>query len=126
MLSGIGDPEDLKSRGIATSIALKGVGRNLQDHISIAVAYARKEPGPLHSMLRLDRIIRELGKAYFLCTGVAADSFGSVTAFLRSGRRFTDIQRRIRHSIKAGHLSVGCEGRRKDLLEFGTFSGGQR
>ena len=93
MLSGIGDPEELKSHGIATSIALKGVGRNLQDHISIAVSYARKEAGPLHSMLRLDRVVRELGKAYFLGTGVAADSFGGVTAFLRSGRTpLPDIQ----------------------------------
>ena len=93
MLSGIGDPEELNSHGIATSIALKGVGRNLQDHISIAVAYARKEPGPLHSMLRLDRMVRELGKAYFVGIGVAADSFGGVTAFLRSGRApLPDIQ----------------------------------
>jgi choline dehydrogenase/4-pyridoxate dehydrogenase len=93
MLSGIGDPEELNSHGIPTSIALNGVGRNLQDHISIAVAYARKEPGPLHSMLRLDRMVRELGKAYFLGTGVAADSFGGVTAFLRSGRApLPDIQ----------------------------------
>jgi 4-pyridoxate dehydrogenase len=68
MLSGIGDPKELRNHGMATSIALKGVGRNLQDHIAIAVAYARKEPGPLHSMLRLDRILRELGKAYFLGT----------------------------------------------------------
>jgi choline dehydrogenase/4-pyridoxate dehydrogenase len=93
MLSGIGDPEELKSHGIATSIALKGVGRNLQDHISAGVAYTRKEPGPIHEMLRFDRIVRELGKAYFLGTGIAANTVGSITAFLRSGRAvLPDIQ----------------------------------
>jgi 4-pyridoxate dehydrogenase len=93
MLSGIGDPEELKSHGIATSIALKGVGRNLQDHISVGVAYARKEPGPIHQMLRFDRIVRELGKAYFLGTGIASNAVGSITAFLRSGRApIPDIQ----------------------------------
>jgi 4-pyridoxate dehydrogenase len=86
MLSGIGDPEELKSHGITTSIALKGVGRNLQDHISVAVAYTRKEPGPIHAKLRIDRILPELGKAYFLGTGVFASMFGGVTGFLRSGR----------------------------------------
>jgi choline dehydrogenase/4-pyridoxate dehydrogenase len=65
MLSGIGDPEELKRHGIATTVALKGVGQNLQDHLSVIVAYARKVAGPLHAKLRLDRILRELGKAYF-------------------------------------------------------------
>jgi choline dehydrogenase/4-pyridoxate dehydrogenase len=93
MLSGIGDPAELKSHGIATSIALMGVGRNLQDHISVIVAYARKKPGPLHAKLRLDRILRELGKAYFFGAGIAADTFGGMTAFLRSGRTpLPDIQ----------------------------------
>jgi 4-pyridoxate dehydrogenase len=93
MLSGIGDPGELKSQGIATSVALKGVGHNLQDHISVGIAYARKEPGPIHYMLRFDRIVRELGKAYFLGTGIAAKTVGSLTAFLRSGRAtLPDIQ----------------------------------
>ncbi len=33
MLSGVGDPEDLKPHGIAVQAALKGVGKNLQDHL---------------------------------------------------------------------------------------------
>lgn len=93
MLSGIGDPDELKHHGIATSVALKGVGHNLQDHISVGIAYARKEPGPIHQMLRFDRILREIGKAYFLGTGIAANTVGSLTAFLRSGKSpLPDIQ----------------------------------
>ena len=52
MLSGIGDPEMLSAHGIAVRVPLRGVGRNLQDHISAAVAYRRREPGPLHARMR--------------------------------------------------------------------------
>lgn len=63
-LSGIGDPEELKAQGIVVRVPLKGVGKNLQDHISAAVSYLRKSPGPLHRAMRFDRIARELGNAY--------------------------------------------------------------
>jgi choline dehydrogenase-like flavoprotein len=39
MLSGIGDPDELKKHGIAVKHALKGVGKNLQEHISAPVHY---------------------------------------------------------------------------------------
>ena len=57
MLSGIGDPEMLRAHGITVRVPLRGVGRNLQDHISAAVAYRRREPGPLHARMRADRLL---------------------------------------------------------------------
>jgi 4-pyridoxate dehydrogenase len=84
LLSGIGDPAELKSLGIATRVALPGVGKNLQDHISAPVAYARKEPGPLHRTMRLDRITRELAKAYLFGKGIATDLPGGPMAFLKT------------------------------------------
>jgi 4-pyridoxate dehydrogenase len=39
MLSGIGDPAELKAIGIDARVALSGVGKNLQDHISAPIAY---------------------------------------------------------------------------------------
>jgi choline dehydrogenase-like flavoprotein len=84
MLSGVGDPAELKGAGIDVKIPLKGVGKNLQDHMSSPVAYARKEPGPLHRSMRIDRIVRELGKAYFLGKGIATDLPAGAMAFLRS------------------------------------------
>ncbi len=57
MLSGIGDPERLAPHGIATRVALPGVGRNLQDHVVCDVRWRRQgQEGPLHRGLRLDRI----------------------------------------------------------------------
>ena len=84
MLSGIGDPEALRAHGIAVAAPLPGVGRNLQDHISAAVAWRRREPGPLHAKMRLDRIALDLGKTYFFGSGISADLPGGVMAFLKS------------------------------------------
>ena len=43
-LSGIGDPERLSALGIPLVAALPGVGRNLQDHVDIAVTYTSRLP----------------------------------------------------------------------------------
>jgi 4-pyridoxate dehydrogenase len=84
MLSGIGDPAALRGHGIAVAAPLPGVGRNLQDHISAAIAWRRCEPGPLHAKMRLDRIALDLGKTYFFGSGISADLPGGVMAFLKS------------------------------------------
>ncbi len=84
MLSGIGDWEHLKAHGIAATVPLPGVGRNLQDHISAGIAWRRREPGPLHRAMRLDRVAVALGRAYVRGAGIASDVPGGVTAFLKS------------------------------------------
>jgi 4-pyridoxate dehydrogenase len=83
MLSGIGDPDELSAHGIPVAVALRGVGRNLQDHISAGIAWRRRQPGPLHRRMRLDRIAIELARAYCLGTGLASDWSGGVVAFLK-------------------------------------------
>jgi choline dehydrogenase-like flavoprotein len=82
--SGIGDPVELKAHGIAVRTALKGVGQNLQDHTSAGVDCLRKEQGPLHRKLRLDRIVPEVARAHFFGTGMAASVPNNVMAFLKS------------------------------------------
>ena len=84
MLSGIGDPKQLAAQGIKTQVALKGVGANLQDHVSVVVMYQRKEPGPFHKMMRLDRIGPAIIQAYLTGTGFASDVPGGVVGFLKS------------------------------------------
>jgi 4-pyridoxate dehydrogenase len=84
LLSGIGDPDALRAHGIAVAAPLAGVGRNLQDHISAGIGWRRREPGPLHRAMRLDRLAVALGQAYFRGAGIAADVPGGVTAFLKS------------------------------------------
>jgi 4-pyridoxate dehydrogenase len=84
MLSGIGDPDELRAQGIAPVAPLPGVGRNLQDHISAGILWRRREPGPLHVKMRLDRIAVDLAKTYFFGSGLSADLPGGVMAFLKS------------------------------------------
>jgi choline dehydrogenase/4-pyridoxate dehydrogenase len=84
MLSGIGDPDELRTHGIDVKVALSGVGRNLQDHISAAIVYERKAPGPFHRAMRIDRILAALAQAYFTGEGIAADQPTGQMAFLKS------------------------------------------
>ena len=94
MLSGIGDPAELKKVDIKACVPLPGVGKNLQDHISAPITYARKQPGPLHRAMRLDRIARALARAYFLGKGIATDLPAGAMAFLRSphAKTLPDVQ----------------------------------
>ncbi len=94
MLSGIGDPEELRSHGIAVRAPLKGVGKNLQDQVVARLAYSRDEPGPFHRMMRLDRAVVEFGKAYLFGSGKATELPSAGLAFLRSGSdvKVPDVQ----------------------------------
>ena len=57
MLSGIGDPDALRAAGIKPQVALRGVGQNLQDHVTAMISFERKPPaGTVHHSMRLDRI----------------------------------------------------------------------
>jgi 4-pyridoxate dehydrogenase len=84
MLSGLGDGDELRAHGIDVKVALPGVGKNLQDHISASIAYARKTPGPFHRAMRLDRIVPALANAYFNGEGIASDLPTGQLAFLKS------------------------------------------
>ena len=84
MLSGIGDPGELRAQGIEVKVDAKGVGKNLQDHVMAPLAFRRREPGPFLRNMRLDRLAVELGKCYFLGTGFATDLPGPLMAFLKT------------------------------------------
>jgi 4-pyridoxate dehydrogenase len=84
MLSGIGDPDELGAFDIPVKVALPGVGKNLQDHLSASIPYLRKEPGEFHRMMRIDRIVPELARAYLFGTGIATDLPTGQMAFLKS------------------------------------------
>lgn len=95
MLSGIGDPAELKKHDIPVKVALPGVGRNLQDHVSAILMYLRKAPAsPFLRAMRYDRIGPALIEAYCFGTGFASDVPGGITAFLksRSDLKLPDIQ----------------------------------
>ena len=84
MLSGIGDPDELRAHGIAVKVPLRGVGKNLQDHISASIAYRRRQSGPFHRQMRVDRICRALADAHLRGEGIAATLPAGPMAFLKS------------------------------------------
>lgn len=84
MLSGIGDADALSALGIDVKAPLAGVGRNLQDHLSVAIDYERKQPGPFHRNMRVDRITRELANAYLFGKGFATDLPAGLIGFVKS------------------------------------------
>jgi choline dehydrogenase/4-pyridoxate dehydrogenase len=84
MLSGIGDPAQLAAHGIAATVELPGVGKNLQDHLSVLADVARADTGPFVATLRLDRIVTALVRAYCFGTGPAAETPSGWTGFVKS------------------------------------------
>lgn len=94
MLSGIGARDELAAHGIQTQLDLAGVGKNLQDHVSVILMYRRREPGPFRKMMRADRIGLDFIKTFLSGTGFSGDVPGGVVAFLKSGpeRPLPDVQ----------------------------------
>jgi 4-pyridoxate dehydrogenase len=84
MLSGIGDPERLAEHNIAVAAPLPGVGRNLQDHLSVLADYARREPGPFVATMRLDRALAALARAYCFGAGPASETPSGWTGFVKT------------------------------------------
>ena len=84
MLSGIGEADHLRAHGIDVVADLPGVGKNLSDHTSSALAFRRKSGGPFQKNMRLDRVAMALVKAYLGKGGFAADLPFGITAFLKS------------------------------------------
>lgn len=84
MLSGIGDPETLRKFGIGVVADLKGVGRNLQDHLNTSIQHECKLPVTLYNQRGLTAA--KTGLQYLLFkNGVAASQGLESGAFLRSG-----------------------------------------
>jgi choline dehydrogenase-like flavoprotein len=84
MLSGIGDPEHLLSHGVSVRVALKGVGRNLHDHLVVDVRYRRRHPGALHRLLRMDRIGIDLLRTLLFGDGQSANVPATSTGLVRT------------------------------------------
>ncbi len=94
MLSGIGDPDDLRRNGIEPLVALRGVGRNLQDHLSPIMRYRRKQTGPLFARMRYDRIATDMARAFMFGQGMASDVPGGLMGFLKTdpSQKLPDLQ----------------------------------
>ena len=93
-LSGIGDPEDLKRAGVTLRHALRGVGKNLQDHPGTVIKQLSSKPLSLYPHTKLARAAWSLAQYILTRSGQAAYHGIETQAFLRTrdGLAAPDIQ----------------------------------
>jgi 4-pyridoxate dehydrogenase len=105
MLSGIGEAAHLREVGVEPRVDLPGVGRNLQDHLSVDVHHLRQGRGPFHAEMRLDRAAVNMVRAYLFGTGPGTVLPGRLHAFLRTRRDLPvpDIQFLFRGAPTRAH-----------------------
>jgi choline dehydrogenase len=84
MLSGIGDGDHLRQHGIAVKADLKGVGRNLQDHLAGAVRFACSVPISLYNYMSPVQGALALGRYVLTKTGPLASAGMEAVAFVKS------------------------------------------
>jgi 4-pyridoxate dehydrogenase len=83
MLSGIGPADHLREHGIAVLTDLP-VGENLQDHLMLNNAFARRAPGEFQRQMRFDRMALNVMQAWFLRSGYATSVPSGLMAFIKS------------------------------------------
>jgi choline dehydrogenase len=84
MLSGIGDGDHLREHGIDTLVDLKGVGRNLQDHLAGAVRFACSVPISLYNYMSPVAGALALGRYVLTRTGPLASAGMEAIAYVNS------------------------------------------
>jgi len=83
LLAGIGPARHLRDLGIEVRADLP-VGRNLSDHLFVHLSWARREPGPFHASMRLDRTAVNMARAFAFGTGPATRLPTGMMAFLKT------------------------------------------
>ena len=119
MLSGIGDPDHLRAIGVAPTIPLRGVGRNLQDHYATGLLHERRQAGPFVQLTRADRLAVAFARAYLFGSGPATDVPSGFMAFVKTDAALDipDIQFLFRSgSSEAGPWFPGIRRPWKDAF----------
>lgn len=83
MLAGIGDTEELQRHGIKVRHHLPGVGKDLQDHVAVAIQYTtKKKVSPTRQLSPLGRIYVG-GRWITTRSGLGASNYFEVGCFMR-------------------------------------------
>jgi choline dehydrogenase len=84
LLSGIGPADELRALGLEPVLDLPGVGRNLQDHASVAMVYDASGAFTFDSELRLDRMALSVARWYLTGSGVIGALPVGAQGFIRT------------------------------------------
>ena len=112
MLSGVGDPDHLKSLGVQLRVESPDVGANLQDHLDMSLVWEVTQPITAYSAQKGLRRLA-VGLDYLVRKGGAGrDNFLQAGAFLKSDERLAqpDIQLHFVNAIMLEHGRRKVEG----------------
>jgi len=84
MLSGVGEPDDLRSHGIAVTAESRGVGRNLQNHPGVDLQYATENEHSLTAQLGMAGRVKLALDWGLRRKGLGTTNFFETGAFLRT------------------------------------------
>lgn len=104
-ISGIGDSEHLRSINVAVNHELKGVGRNLQDHVGCGLKQRLTKPYSVLKYLRPHRQVIAVAKYYLTAKGAAAAHGVEVMSFLKTRPELVapDVQWHINNVMYNDH-----------------------
>lgn len=85
-VSGVGPAGWVRTLGVPVVADLPGVGRNMHDHMSVPMEYARRGRGWFQRRLRWDRFALMLAEGLIFGTGPTAGLPMGCVAFMRSSR----------------------------------------
>ncbi|WP_347309874.1 GMC family oxidoreductase [Defluviimonas sp. SAOS-178_SWC] len=102
-LSGIGDPEILARQGVATSVALPGVGANYIDHFCTRMNWRVSRPVTLNEQTRSWRLVAAVAQYALLRRGILTYATGLAHGFLAAhpGATHPDTQLFFMHASYA-------------------------
>jgi len=110
-LSGIGDPDDLRAAGVKVTHALKGVGKNLQDHLDVILSWETPNTKSAYSYNKgVNRLLT--GMNYMLRgQGPGRSNFLEAGAFLKSRQDLDrpDLQLHCVMAIMQDHGKTAVE-----------------
>lgn len=116
MVSGIGPADHIRAHDIKVAVDLPGVGQNLQDHPTVHIQYACREPVSIHKVANpLHKVAA--GVQWGLArTGVAASSIWEAGGLIRSNAHVTypNIQYHF------GPIGVSYQGNKMKLEQAFT------
>lgn len=112
MRSGIGPAEELKALGIEVAVNSGGVGRNLQDHLTVAVQHITRTATPFGLSARsFPRLVGSALQYLFTRQGLFATNVLQAGGFLRSDPSLDrpDLQYLLTqvHRSKTGRYGIG-------------------
>ncbi len=101
--SGIGDPEVLARAGVATRVALPGVGANYIDHFCTRMNWRVRVPVTLNELTRGPRLGLAVAQYYLTRTGILTLGTGLAYGFVRTrpGLSGPDVQYFFMHASYA-------------------------